>query len=102
MKTKNVGIEAEGFSESTHHSFVNDVGGNLMLRFPIGRTGLAPYVFGGGGHEFEPTDATYGDGGAGVEFRFCPHFGIFGDGRFVATDTKSNFGMGRLGLKFSF
>ena len=49
-----VGIEAEGFSESTHHDFVNNVDGNLVLRLPIGETGLAPYIFGGGGYQWEP------------------------------------------------
>jgi hypothetical protein len=97
-----VGIEAEGFSESTHHSFVDDTGGNLVLRLPIGNTGLAPYVMGGGGYQFDPASSSYGDGGAGLEYRFTRWVGIFGDGRFVATDRTHNYGLGRLGVRFNF
>ena len=97
-----VGVEAEGYSETTHHSFVNNLGGNLVLRLPIADTGFAPYIFGGGGHQFEPVDGSYGDGGAGVEYRFMANFAVFVDGRFVATERIGNYGMGRLGVKFSF
>ena len=99
---KYIGVEAEGFSTSTHGSFVNDFGGNLVLRLPIGQTGLAPYIFGGGGHEWEPSETGYGDGGAGLEFRFTPWIGIFADARYVATVHDNNYGMGRLGVDFSF
>jgi hypothetical protein len=97
-----VGIEAEGFSDTTHHSFVNDCDGNLVLRLPIGNTGLAPYIFGGGGHEWVPVDSNYGEAGGGLEFRFTQMVGIFADGRFIVTDHANNHLMGRLGVKFSF
>jgi hypothetical protein len=97
-----IGIEGEAWSETTHHSFVNDAGGNLVLRWPIGNTGLSPYIFGGGGYQWLPGQTTYEDGGAGLEFRFTPMIGIFADARFVTADKTSNYGMGRLGVKFSF
>jgi hypothetical protein len=98
-----IGIEAEGFSETTHNTFVNDAGGNLVFRWPIGQTGLAPYVFGGGGHEFYPvTDNNYADGGVGLEYRFVRWFGVFTDARFVATEHTHTYGLGRLGAKFTF
>lgn len=96
-----VGVEGEAWSTSTHHSFVNDAGGNLVLRLPIGTSGFAPYIFGGGGHEWEPVETGYGDAGAGLEFRFTPWIGIFADARFVATVHANNYGMGRLGVTFS-
>jgi len=40
--TKYIGIEAEAWSENTDHFFVDDVGGNLVFRIPIGNIGLAP------------------------------------------------------------
>jgi hypothetical protein len=98
-----IGIEAEGFSETTHNTFVNDAGGNVVFRLPIGQTGLAPYAFGGGGHEFYPVgNNNYADGGAGLEFRFTRNIGIFADARFVATEHTGTYGLGRLGLKFNF
>jgi hypothetical protein len=99
---KYIGIEGEGYSETTHHSFVNDAGGNLILRLPIGNTGLAPYIFGGGGHQFEPVDCNYADGGGGLEYRFTSWIGLFVDARWVATVRTGNYGMGRIGVDFSF
>jgi hypothetical protein len=99
---KYVGVEAEGFSESTHHSFVDDFGGNLVLRWPIGESGFAPYAFGGGGHRADPEPGTYADGGAGFEYRFNPHVGVFIDARWVLPDKVHDFAMGRLGFRIAF
>jgi hypothetical protein len=100
--TRYIGIEAEAWTENTQHSFVDDTGGNLVIRIPIGNIGLAPYAFGGAGHSFDPVVATYGDFGAGLEFRFARHFGVFVDGRYVIPDRLGNYGLGRAGLRFSF
>jgi hypothetical protein len=98
-----LGIEAEGFSETTHNTFVNDAGGNVVFRLPIGETGFAPYAFGGGGHEFYPVgNENYADGGAGLEFRFTHCIGIFTDARWVVTEHTGTYGLGRLGLRFTF
>jgi hypothetical protein len=97
-----IGIEGEGFSEGASHDFVDSAGGNLVFRLPIGQSGFSPYVFGGGGHQWDPVDTAYCDGGAGLEYRFTPHFGLFVDGRYVFTDRTGNYGMARLGAKFSF
>ena len=100
--TKYIGIEAEAWSENTDHFFVDDVGGNLVFRIPIGNIGLAPYAYGGGGHSIDPVAATYGDFGAGLEFRFTRHVGIFVDGRYVIPDRLGNYGLGRAGLRVAF
>ncbi|MDB6022628.1 MAG: hypothetical protein JWQ04_2485 [Pedosphaera sp.] len=97
-----VGIGVEAYSEDTKHNFVDNVSGNLILRLPIGQTGLAPYVFGGGGHQFDPVDANFGQAGAGLEFRFCRNFGIFVDGRWVWTDRDRDYGLGRAGVRLAF
>jgi hypothetical protein len=71
--------------------------GNLILRAPICNSGFAPYVFGGGGRQFnglfhdpETGDIHAGtryewiaDLGVGIEYRFTPGLGIFGDGRYI-------------------
>lgn len=100
---KYVGIEGEAYSTRFFPNFVDNVGGNLVLRWPIANIGLAPYVFGGGGHQFNEGQATYADTGVGVEYRFNPMLGIFIDGRAVLPDNGfRNYGMGRLGLRFAF
>jgi hypothetical protein len=97
-----IGIEAETFALANHNNTESDVGGNLVLRLPIAQTGFSPYIFGGGGSEFTYRSEGYGDGGAGLEFRFSRMFSIFGDGRFAAPNHTRNYGMGRIGVKFTF
>lgn len=100
--TKYVGIGGDGYSENTTGPFVDYVYGNLILRFPIVNTGIAPYIFGGGGYQFDPISQPLADGGGGIEFRFSPNVGIFVDARYVFADKTDNFGVGRLGFRFSF
>ena len=97
-----IGIEAESFALANDHSTVSALGGNLVLRLPIGQTGFAPYIFGGGGSEWTYRTEGYGDGGAGLEFRFTHSFSIFADGRFVSPAHTRDYGMGRFGVKFTF
>jgi len=99
---KNVGIGADAWSESASGKFVDNVSGNLIVRFPIGDSALAPYVFGGGGYQFEPVSQAFGQFGAGIEIRFNPHAGIFVDGRYLVTRRTDDFGLARAGFRFSF
>jgi hypothetical protein len=70
---------------------VDYVVGNLYARLPLGNSGFAPYIFGGGGRAMSPTyQWTYG-GGAGIEFRFNPTTGVFSDGRFLWGDKGTEF-----------
>jgi hypothetical protein len=97
-----VGVEGYAYSESTAGAFIDNAGGDLVLRLPIGDTGLAPYIFGGAARQIDPLYQWTFDGGAGLEWRFAPHVGVFIDGRYVFADKTKDFGMGRFGLKFGF
>jgi hypothetical protein len=99
---RNVGIEGYAYSESTHHDVVDNVGGDLIARFPILNSGVAPYIFGGGGRQFDPALQWTWDAGGGLEWRFLSHMGIFIDARYVWADNTKDYGLGRLGLKFGF
>jgi hypothetical protein len=69
--------------------------GNAIVRLPICNSGFAPYVYGGGGRQFnglfrEDGEVFAGkryewfaDLGAGLEYRFTPGLGIFGDARYM-------------------
>jgi len=100
--SEHFGIEGEAFTQNTAGHFVDQAGGSFVVRFPIADSGLAPYVFGGGGHLFDPLPGTFGHAGGGIEFRFNPHFGIFTDARYVFTDRIHNYGEGRAGVRFVF
>ncbi len=96
------GVGVEAFSESTHHSTVDDLEGDLIGRFPIPNTCIAPYGFLGGGREWEPWLQWEGHVGVGVEFRVVRHFSVFVDGRYAFTEYSPNYGMGRAGIRLSF
>jgi hypothetical protein len=97
-----VGVEGYAYSESTADAFIDHAGADLVARLPIGNSGVAPYIFGGAGRQFDPAVQWTYDAGAGVEWRFAPHVGVFVDGRFVWCEETRDYGMGRLGLRVGF
>lgn len=97
-----LGVGAEAYSENTADHFIDNASASIIGRLPIGNTGVAPYVFAGAGHQFDPLVQTFGHFGGGVEFRFMRHAGFFVDARYVVVDRGDNFGLGRGGFRFNF
>jgi len=100
--TRNIGIGAEAYSEDTSGPFIDSASANLTLRLPVGQSGFAPYVFGGGGEQFDLNRLSFGQAGVGFEYRFTPKVGIFTDARMVWPTETQYFGVARLGLRFAF
>ncbi|MES2707327.1 MAG: outer membrane beta-barrel protein [Verrucomicrobiota bacterium] len=126
--TRNFGIGAEGSLFKTGGDTLGTSAFNLVLRFPIGETGLAPYLYGGVGLTFNADDLDsddfrdareraedddrprngddvlfLGHAGAGIEYRFTQHVGIFTDARYTWCDQHdSDFGLARAGVRFAF
>lgn len=100
--THQFGLGADAYTENTKHSLVDNASANAIFRFPFQSIGLAPYIYGGGGHQFDPRDHWFGQGGGGLEVRVTPHWGLFLDGRYVLPDGGKDFGVGRLGVRFAF
>jgi hypothetical protein len=98
----NLGVGVEAYTENTDKSFVDNTSANVYYRFPFPQAHLAPYVFGGAGHQFDPTDLWFAQVGAGLELRFTHLIGMFADIRYVFTDGARNIGVGRLGARFAF
>lgn len=96
-----VGVGAEADSENTTHAFVDNASGNVILRLPIAETGLAPYIFGGGGYQFDPVRQGFGQAGLGLEFRFLKCVGIFVDGRAVIPAHTDTYAVARGGLRIN-
>jgi hypothetical protein len=121
---KYVGVGVEGYALQAHDT----VGGalaTLTLRYPIGCSRFAPYVFGGVGAAFNGTATVLsedqfdedifterdidrdtvleGEVGGGLEIRFTRHIGIMADFSWHFLDKpNNNFGMARSGITFNF
>ena len=100
--TRHIGLGGEAYSENTDHCFIDSSSLNVIGRLPIGDSGLAPYGFAGGGYQFDAIAQWFGNVGAGLEYRFCRNWGLFLDARYVFTGETKNYGLGRLGARFSF
>ncbi|HTL59733.1 MAG TPA: hypothetical protein VL361_28945 [Candidatus Limnocylindrales bacterium] len=104
--TRELGIGTD-FNISSKPDDINLVDywvGNIYARLPLGNSGLAPYIYGGGGRAISPIwQWTYG-GGVGLEYRFNPATGIFSDARFLWGDkgTVYNNLVIRVGLRLTF
>jgi hypothetical protein len=100
--TRNLGINAEMYSQNTSGVFIDSASINAVFRMPLGQSGVAPYAFAGGGRQFELSRVWFAQGGLGLEYRFCPHVGVFVDARAVFPNETRYYGVGRLGLRVAF
>jgi hypothetical protein len=98
--TPNIGVAAEGFTEDPHHSFVDTADGSMVFRLPFGKSGFAAYLFGGGGHQFDPNAVATFHTGGGLEYRFSQHFGTFLEPRIVFK--QGHYGFGKCGVRWNF
>jgi hypothetical protein len=119
-----IGVGVEGYALAANDT-VGGALGNLTLRYPIGCSRLAPYVYGGIGGAFGGTHTVLaefpedifhvadrdnddnavlaGEVGGGLEFRFTRHIGVMADFSWHFLEgPDNNFGMARSGLTFSF
>jgi hypothetical protein len=69
-------------------SFIDSVTVNLLGRLPLGNSGLAPYVLGGGGRAYNPAQ-WIGQAGVGLELRSTSKMGLFVDGRYIWGETSN-------------
>ncbi len=108
--TQNLGLGADfnmSAKRNTELPLFDDVVGSLILRLPLGNSGLAPYAIGSGGRTIggggAPWQWVYG-GGVGLEYRWNPTTGIFSDARFFWGDkgTVYNRLLIRAGLRIVF
>jgi hypothetical protein len=101
--SRNVGFGADAYTENANHCIVDNASGNLIVRFPFEGVQLAPYVFGGGGRQFDPEELWFAQFGGGLEVRVTPSWGLFADARYMFLEDDADCrGLGRLGLRFAF
>jgi hypothetical protein len=100
--TREIGIGGDINIPDDGGNFVNNINGSLIARIPIVNSGLAPYVFGGGGRQTEPVWQWTGHAGVGLEYRFNPVTGVFADGRYMWVDKTADEILFRAGVRFVF
>lgn len=79
-----IGLEGNWFPGGEKDAVITQVIGNVFLRYPLepngGRFLITPYLFGGGGGLWDSKrSAVEGHIGAGFEWRFTEHWGVFAD-----------------------
>ena len=94
------GIGADSYLEEWKWPY--RVNGSAILRLPIDRAGLAPYIFGGGGREFKYAPQWTLHAGGGLEIRVNQHTGFFADGRRVFADKTPDYTLVRFGMRLGF
>lgn len=98
--TRYIGIGADSYLEEWKWPY--RVNGSLILRLPIDKAGIAPYIFGGGGREFKYLPQWTGHVGGGLEIRVNSHAGFFADGRRVFPDKSKDYALVRFGMRVGF
>lgn len=101
--TRNFGVGFEAGSvdlESHSNRGIDYTTLTIVGRLPLGH--VAPYAVAGIGRDFD--EGSYNtQAGAGVEFRFTRHFGVFMDGRFIFQEDQKNDALFcRSGVRFAF
>ena len=79
--------------------------GSIIARFPVELGGLclAPYVFGGGGIQYDGAKAGTLHAGGGLEFRIVPEkFGIYAEGRYTWATVTDDSAQARVGVRLVF
>ena len=99
---KNVGVGSDINIGDNGGNFVDSLSASLIARFPIEQVGLAPYVFAGGGRQFDPAWVWSAHVGGGLEFRLNHHTGIFSDARYVFADKIQDYVLLRAGVRLGF
>ncbi|HKQ38592.1 MAG TPA: hypothetical protein VJ063_10980 [Verrucomicrobiae bacterium] len=75
---------------------------NLLLRVPIGQSGLAPYAIGGGGREWKYIPQWSLHAGGGLQLKLNQYTALFGDWRRVFPEDTPDFHLVRFGLNVGF
>ncbi|MDB6175623.1 MAG: hypothetical protein JWL59_4934 [Chthoniobacteraceae bacterium] len=98
------GLSAEGNVYDGGANGVWNPDARLIVRYPIegGAFCWAPYIFGGGGAQFDGTSSGSWHVGSGAEWRVTREFGIFYEGRYTWTAQSNDAAQYRLGVRFTF
>ncbi len=95
-----LGISADSYIEEWKWPYRANA--SLLVRLPLGQTGLAPYGFGGGGRQWKYIPQYTAHAGAGLQLKLNPHTALFGDWRRVFPEVTQDHHLVRFGLNLGF
>ncbi len=98
--TENIGAGADTYMDAFTVPYLLNADG--IFRYPIKRTGLAPYGFGGFGRQWDHAAQWLGHIGVGIEYRWRPQMGAFFDAREVFPSETKDYAVLRFGFRFVF
>lgn len=75
---------------------------SVLLRVPLGQSGLAPYAIGGGGRQWKYVPQWSLHAGGGLQLKMNEHTAIFGDWRRVFPEDTDDYHLVRFGLNVGF
>lgn len=96
-----IGIGTWSYWDDWDGAVYDNLAAELMLRLPIPSLRLAPYAIGTAGYDFDENEWFEGFGG-GLELRFQPSWGLFGDYNYMFREDNEEGGFIRFGLRLKF
>ncbi len=100
--TRHIGLGVDVNMPDNGGNLIDSMLGNLIGRIPLGNSGFAPYVFGGGGRTTDRNWDWTGHAGAGLEFRFSHTVGVYTDGRYLWPQHRTDGLLLRTGIRIAF
>lgn len=100
--TRELGVGVDINMPDDRGNLIDAISANFIARFPLGKSGVAPYVFGGGGRTTDQIWEWMGQAGLGVEFRLNHTVGIYTDARYQWPETASDSLLFRAGVRLNF
>jgi hypothetical protein len=98
--TQYIGFGADTYADAFTHPYL--LNGNIIGRYPLGTTGLAPFGYVGIGRQWSFASQWQANLGAGVEYRFAPKTAFFTDLRGVFTGQSPDYFLWRFGFRVTF
>ncbi len=75
---------------------------SVLLRAPLGQSGLAPYAIGGGGRQWKTVPQWSLHAGGGLQLKLNPYTALFGDWRRIFPEDTDDYNLVRFGLNVGF
>ena len=94
------GISADSWIEDWRTPYRGNA--SVLLRLPVGQSGLAPYAIGGGGRQWKYVPQWSLHAGGGVQLKLNPHTALFGDWRRVFPEDTDEYHLVRFGINAGF